>query len=241
MTHPELSLSALNKLTAKTIESTLMNAFEMPIIWHRDNQWIQKKVTAIHNEKLLIEAVNKKKGVIVLCPHVGNWEVFGRLLPGFAPTTSLYSPPKQQVFENTIRKGRELSGAKLVPTDAKGIKQLFKALRSGEITGILPDQVPKAGSGVFAPFFGVHALTMTLIHRLIQKTGCEAIIGYAIRNKEGFEIHFKAVNEYLFSDDVIESACGLNKSVEMSLEEDVSQYQWGYKRFKAQPDNQDPY
>lgn len=229
------------ELTRRSVTSNMQTAFEMPVIWRRSNAWLNKKITEVKNPEILEEAVASNKGVIVLCPHVGNWEVFGRKLPEYAPTTNLYQPPKQEYLESLVRSGREKSGATLVPTSQRGIAALLKALKKGEITGILPDQQPKRGSGLYVPFCGVPAYTMTMIHSLVQKTQCKVVLGYAIRCDEGFKIIFKSVSDDLYSDDQLESLVALSRAVEASLEEDPSQYQWSYKRYKYQPDEFKPY
>ena len=42
--------------------------------------------------------------------------------------------------------------------------------------GLLPDQVPPEGMGVWAPFFGQPAYTMTLAARLVQQTGAAVAV-----------------------------------------------------------------
>lgn len=241
LTCPDLSETERGLLLQRSLESTFMTALEMPIIWRKDNVWINAKIHRIHNEQLVEEALASGRGVIALCPHIGNWEVFGRKLAEYGPTTSLYQPPKFSYLEEIVRRGRESSGATLVPTSARGIAQIIKALNRGEITGILPDQQPAKGSGLYVPFMGIPAYTMTLIHRLLQKTNSLALLGYCIRTKEGFEIIFKPVDEAIYSEDKFESIAALSQAVELSLEEDFAQYQWAYKRFRRQPDGSKPY
>lgn len=241
LTQRELSTEEATALTKRTVFSTLSTALEMPIIWRQDNQWLNSKIVSSAGSEFLTAAMDNGNGVIVLCPHIGNWEVFGRKLAEFGPTTSLYQPPKMAFLEETVRLGREKSGAKLVPTNRSGIAKLIRALKSGEITGILPDQQPDDGSGLYVPFFGVPAYTMTLVHRLIQKTDCQVVLGYALRTAGGFQIIFKPVDPSIYSPDAIESVVALSRAVESALEEDVSQYQWAYKRFRKQPDGLSPY
>lgn len=241
LTNPLKSTEEIKKLVNKSIVNTIQVAFEMPVIWKRSNTWLNRKITSIENENLLRQAVAENRGVIVLCPHIGNWEVFGRKLAEFAPTTNLYQPPKLKFMESLVLRGRESSGARLVPTSHRGMNALLKALRSGEITGILPDQQPETDRGLFVPFFGVPAYTMNLIYSLVQKTNCNVVLGYAIRERAGFKIIFKSVHPEIFSEDKLDSLVALSKAVEASLEEDPTQYQWAYKRFRKQPDDFRPY
>jgi KDO2-lipid IV(A) lauroyltransferase len=119
----------------------------------------------------------------------------------------------------------------------------LKALQSGEIIAVLPDQVPADESGMYAPFFGVPALTMTLVSKLTQRTGAKVFCGFAQRlpKGKGFKVVLQEANPAVFSNNLEESITGLNESVEHSVELAVAQYQWEYKRFRRQPDGEDFY
>lgn len=236
LTQPQLSGKALERVIKDSVASTIINAFEMAIIWQHDNNWIDKKTLSIKGENHLISAIAEKKGVIIIVPHMGNWEVLGRHLPSYAATTSLYQPPRITALESIIKKGRELSGATLVPTNQRGVAAILKALRRGEITAILPDQVPQKKSGIFAPFYNKPAYTMTLVHNLLQKTGCRAVLGYALRTPGGFKVIYCEAPEALYSADQDTSITTLNTMVETAINDDIAQYQWGYKRFRGQPE-----
>ncbi|NNL56803.1 MAG: lysophospholipid acyltransferase family protein [Pseudomonadales bacterium] len=238
---PHLDANAQAELARDALRSTLCTSLEMPLIWRRNNRWLQQKITEVVGEQHLLDVLGAGKGLIVICPHVGNWEVFGRYLPRYAPTTNLYQKPKYDALDALVKRGREQSGARLVPTNQRGIAQLLKALQRGEIIGMLPDQVPKNDAGIYAPFFDVPALSMTLVHRLIQRTGCKAVLGYALRQRDGFAIYFKPALDDIYSADQQRSVTALNAMVEMSTAEDIAQYQWAYKRFKLLPDGQRPY
>lgn len=241
LVYPTLDSTQKEKLLRDTLESTLIGAFEMPVIWGSNQAKFDKLSIEVIDEHLFIDAVQQKKGVIAICPHVGNWEVFGRLLTRYGSVTSLYQPPKLSVMEQLVKQGRQLSGATLVPTDQRGIAALLRALKKGEITGILPDQVPDKGSGEFAKFFERDAYTMKLVHKLVQKTACKVVLGYARRSNEGFEVIYKEAPEDIYSADSQTSLRALNQMVEWSIEDNVAQYQWGYKRYKVQPDGQSLY
>ena len=63
----------------------------------------------------------------------------------------------------------------------------------GGVVAILPDQQPKAGDGEFAPFFGVQALTMTLLSRLADRTGSPVLLAWCERVGDGprFDLHIE--------------------------------------------------
>jgi Kdo2-lipid IVA lauroyltransferase/acyltransferase len=186
---------------------------------------------------LLQAAKAAGKGVLVVAPHLGNWEIFGLYLNacGCGQSSQLYQPPDSPALDRLIRKARSRAGARMVSTDVKGVAALLKALRDGEVVGILPDQVPPASGGEFAPFFGVPALTMTLLNRLQQRTGAAVLLGYARREGRGFTIVLRTPEPQIESDDLAIALPALNRGIERLVEEVPAQYQWEYKRFKRQP------
>jgi KDO2-lipid IV(A) lauroyltransferase len=189
-------------------------------------------------EQHLQAALQQGRGVILLTPHLGAWEMAGLYASQHYPITSLYRPPRLQGLAPMIKRGRERLGARLVPTDRQGIRALFQALKRGEVVGILPDQVPgEAGTGVFAPFFAQPAYTMTLVARLAHKTGAPVIFTYAERlpNALGFQVHFLPAPAGIDSADLVLAATALNAGVMQCVQRCLTQYQWSYKRFKTVP------
>ena len=150
--------------------------------------------------------------------------------------TSMYEPPKMAQLEHWIKSSRQRAGATLVPTNVRGVAALLKALRRGETTAILPDQVPPAASGDFSPIFGVPAQTMTLVHNLIQKSVSQVLLCTALRADGGWRLHFMPAAEAINSADQQTSLDALNRGVESIVALAPSQYQWEYKRFKARPE-----
>lgn len=222
-------------LAKKSLTCTVMTSLEMASIWRDPLYWLNHKVVGIEGQTLFDAALAKKKGVIVIMPHLGNWELLGLYVGGISPTLSLYSPPKITALESFIKRAREKTGATLVPTNNHGVGRLLKNLRKGGVTCILPDQVPNKSNGyVCAPFFGKDANTMTLVNGLAKKTDCVILCGCAMREGNGFKILFHEVCDRLSDKDSYISACGLNAAIEEAIKYCPEQYQWSYKRFKYQ-------
>ena len=151
--------------------------------------------------------------------------------------TSIYEPPKIKSLNDWVKRGRENAGASLVPADIRGVSNVLKALTKGEVTGILPDQLPPEISGQTSTFFNVKTRTMTLIHKLIGRVDCNTLIASAIRVTDGWEIYFQRVDDDIKSTDISTSLSALNRSIEDMVKLNPSQYQWEYKRFKDLKDN----
>jgi len=236
---PELSDIEREKLAQSSILETAKFACEQGRVWLRPVSEVLASIVSVSGQEFLERALARGKGVIVLAPHIGNWELCGLHLDRCAQTTYLYKPPKLEGFEEAIVSYRGRAGARLAPTTRKGIAMLVRALESGEIVGILPDQEPALDSGVFAPFFGVPALTMTLVAKLALRTGATAVVMYAERLSagKGFAIRIAEVDSNVAAADPCVAASALNQVVEQCVREVPSQYQWEYRRFKHQPDN----
>ncbi|WP_339898940.1 lipid A biosynthesis lauroyl acyltransferase [uncultured Gilvimarinus sp.] len=229
-----LSDAERRELARQSVLEAGRQAFEIPVVWRRSDAWVRRKVKATHGGELLREALERKCGVIILTPHLGNWEVVPAIMTLYEHLAILYQPPKGEVLHRYLQQVRHRPRTSLAPTNARGVATLIKTLRAGQLAGILPDQVPDPGNGgIEAPFCGESALTMTLVHNLIQRTGCEVLLTYALPVKGGFEVFISRCDEQIYSIDARESVAGLNTSVARAVSTAPAQYQWEYKRFKG--------
>lgn len=237
---PRLDDAARERLVRQSLQHTAMTALEMGKAWFWPLPRTLSLIREIEGEQHLAAALADRKGAIVLAPHLGNWEIFGFHVCERAPTTFLYQPPRDPTLDRLIKLARSRGEARLAPTNRQGVAQLLKALQQGELVGILPDQEPPEESGTFAEFFGVPALTMTLVARLVNKTGARVICGFAQRLPagKGFRLVIIPADPAIGSADLQESVSALNRTVESVVRRAVEQYQWEYKRFKRRPPGQ---
>ena len=134
---------------------------------------------------------------------------------------------------------RQRPGLLTAPTTLSGVKQLIKALKSGESVGLLPDQVPPQGMGVMAPFFGRDAYTMTLSARLVQQTGASVLVAWGERLSwgRGYRIHVRPLDRPLPV--MLEDAVILvNQAMQALVLQCPGQYLWGYARYKQPREKQ---
>jgi KDO2-lipid IV(A) lauroyltransferase len=133
-----------------------------------------------------------------------------------------------------VETARRREGLETAPTTLAGVRQLIRALRAGRAVGLLPDQVPPEGLGVWSPFFGRSAYTMTLAARLIQQTGATPLIAWGERlpNAQGFRIHVQPFPE-LLSADLEPAVAQINRAMEGLIRQCPQQYLWGYGRYKT--------
>lgn len=237
--YPELERDQRRRLARRSLTHSSATMLELGFAWMGRAERIEASIHAVEGRELLDEARQQGRGVIVLAPHFGNWEVLNFWLSSHFPFTAMYEPPKLKALDGATRHGRERQGATLVPTNPRGVASLLKALRRSEAIGILPDQEPDWGSGVFAPFFTRNAYTATLLPKLVARTEARVVTGVAMRTPgQGFVIHFLPADERVYSGDDITSATGVNACVEAAIALDPAQYQWEYKRYRKTREEQ---
>ena len=238
LAYPELNDEQRQRLTRASLRHTFQTICEAGGTWLWPAERALGCIERIEGLALLLQAEKAGKGVLLLAPHLGNWELFGLYLNncGAGQSHQLFQPPADPALAALIHAARGRTGANMVPTDKHGVATLLRALKAGEIVGILPDQVPTQESGAFAPFFGTPALTMTLLNRLQQKTGARVLAGVARRTSNGFEIVISEPDPGIYEPDLTRALAAMNRTVEAMVRPIPEQYQWEYKRFKRQPD-----
>ncbi|MBM3387706.1 MAG: lysophospholipid acyltransferase family protein [Betaproteobacteria bacterium] len=185
-----------------------------------------------------VQAYASARGVIFLTPHLGCFEVSAQALAQrFAaehgPLTVLYRPARQPGLAEVMLSARNRPGLQAVPTTLAGVRQMIKALRAGHAVGLLPDQVPPEGMGVWAPFFAQPAYTMTLAARLAAQTGAEVVLVWGERLPwgRGYRLHTQALGHTL-SQDLEVAVVQINQAMEGLVSQRPDQYLWGYARYK---------
>jgi len=237
---PELEPEGRNLLARDSMRSMVQTFLEFSWFWYRKPERLFDLIRNIHGLELFEQACAAGQGVLLAAPHLGCWELMGQYLPSQIETVIMYKRPEDAGVEQVIIRGRERTGVTLIPADAKGVRQVFQAIRKGQLVGILPDQQAKAGQGQFAPFFGIEALTMVLLSKLAQKTDCTVLFAWTERlpGGVGYDFHFSAAPVLISDPDLRISVTALNQGVEQCVRQCPAQYQWGYKRFGIRPDGE---
>lgn len=235
--YPALSADEQKVLLHKALLELGKTITELGPMWCWTGPQILPLIKEIKGQELLDAAINNQKGVIFLGPHIGSWELNAAYLSSRYPSTFLYRPPNVSSVDSFMKQARSRFGGKLVPTDLRGVRTLIKALKNNEVTGILPDQDPGESGGVYAPFFGRPARSMTLVSKLVQKTDCAVLfmVMQRLPNAEGYRLHFLPADADISSTDELVATTALNAGVEACIALAPEQYLWSYKRFRHPP------
>ena len=216
---------------------------ETPWLWLRANDGVLGPLVNWRNVEALDAYVAQGRPLVLLTPHMGSFEVAGR---AFAmrygqrqPITVLYRPARQRALREVQEQARQRPTMPTAPASLAGVRQMLRALKRRETVGLLPDQVPPDGQGVWAPFFGQPAYTMTLAARLSQQTGAHCLVLRCERlpRGAGYVIHASELVRPLpagtDAQSLVEAATIVNETMEREILADPGQYLWGYNRYKA--------
>ena len=183
----------------------------------------------------LIQALQAEgRGIVFLTPHLGCFEVTAQAYAAhFGPITVLFRPARKAWLRELVGSSRDRPNMTAVPTTLAGVRQMLRALKGGQAVGLLPDQVPPNGLGVWAPFFGREAYTMTLPARLVQQTGAALLLvwGERLSRGRGYRIHVRRFEDEL-ARDARAAATQVNAAMERLVRLGPTQYLWGYARYK---------
>ncbi len=205
---------------------------ELSRIWLRTLEEANAQVVEVVGREHLDAARAEGRGILFLTPHLGCFEITAQYLSSLGDITVLYRPPKSAAAQALILTGRKRAQLHLAPADLSGVRALIKALKKGQMVGMLPDQAPKTGEGVWLDFFGRPAYTMTLAARLTE-TGAVSLLtwGERLPQGRGYRIHFQPPSQS-FSGNTQERAQQINHEVEALVRQCPTQYLWGYNRYK---------
>ena len=226
-----LTQAGLSEYRNEAIVAAGQMLFELPKIWLRPQEEVMQRVAKVSGQEYVDAAWAAGKGIVYLTPHLGCFEITAQYLASHRPITVLYRAPRQAWLQALYEAGRA-ANLKIAAADMSGVRALLKALRSGEAIGMLPDQVPGNGEGVWAPFFGRPAYSMTLAARMVD-TGASALLTYAERLPygAGYHVHFLPLSAPL-AGTTEEKVAQLNAEIERVIRLCPGQYLWGYNRYK---------
>lgn len=221
------TLKEHRRLVRLNVNETGKAILETLAIWVKSERSVLKWVKHCKGWHYVEDALAAKKGIIFLTPHLGCYEISARYYAAKHPMTILYRPPRKNWLSSIMEDGRQRSKTTLAPTNLSGVRSLLKTLKAGEAVGILPDQVPDLGDGVWATYFDEPAYTMTLVSRLADATNATVLLTYSERLSwgRGYFLHIEPLRTGNTPQDI-------NNAIEHLVRKNPEQYLWSYQRFK---------
>ena len=208
---------------------------ELAFVWCAKPERVARHAR-VENWNLVQERLDAGRGIVFLTPHLGCFEMTAQQIALKTALTVMYRPPRKSALKPLVEGARARHNLHLAPATLSGVRILAKTLKSGQPIGLLPDQVPQEGEGVWAPWFGRNAYTMTLPAKLAQLGKADILLVYAERlpRGKGYVVRFVPFEGDL-SGTAAEQAAQVNRAMEQLIARAPAQYFWSYNRYK-QPD-----
>jgi len=211
---------------------------ETPKVWLNHQSCL--RITSSQDDAIVHTARQAGKGILYLTPHLGSFEITARYIAQTSPITVMYRPPRWSPLAPVMAQARNIPGLRAVPANLQGVREFVRALRKGQAVGMLPDQVPRGGEGIWTPFFERPAYTMTLAAKLALQTQVAVVLtaGERLPAGRGWRIHYERLPEPLPAT-VEELTQAINQAMERLIQRFPEQYLWSYSRYKR-PDGAPP-
>ncbi len=212
---------------------------ELPKLWMRPHGESCLAQVQLRGREHAEAAFAKGRGVIFFAPHCGSFELAPQALAElYGPITAMYRPARQPWLARLMHDSRHRPGLAVVPASLSGIRQMHKALKSNGAVALLTDQVPPDGLGVWAPFFGRPAYTMTLAARLALQNGAPMlpVVTRRLGQGRGYTLDILPPLAGLAAEpapDLQAAVTQINQALEVMILDQADQYLWGYARYKT--------
>ena len=241
----ELQEKELRRLAKESLANSFFLLFEYAYMSTWDKSNLLNLFYQVEGLDLFKDSLKRGKGVLILVPHYGNFEILEVFMGAHYSFVALYNPPKVKSLDGVISNIRQRHGGSMYPIGSAGLRAIIKELRNGKISVVLPDQVPNLNSGAIeAKFFGNKIRYMSLVYKLLRSTSSEVLIASVTRRLEQtalrYEICFEKLSDLVYSQDKTEHIKAVTDAIEAIVLRSPKQYQWEYKIFKNR-EGVDPY
>ena len=200
-------------------------------IWRHPESAINK--ATIENLDQIIELSKNGKGLIILASHFGGFEIVPRIFAEHMKATVMYRPAKKSWVNTLMLRSRKHSQMVFVEANISGVRKIKRALIQGEVVGILADQVPSVGDGIWAKFFNQYAYTTSFPIKLARQANVATLFVGAERLGlgKGWVIKSRLLPE-AFPDCLVDACTEMNQYFEEMIVSKPHQYMWSYNRYK---------
>ncbi len=226
------------QLAKKVFQNTVRMLFEYAWFHTRSPKDVAEfiKIKGLHHLK---KAHSKKKGVLLLTGHMGNWEVATVVtsLTGL-PLSVVYRKIKSKPIDLLVKKNREAVGLKLYQLH-NALDGVQEALACGDIVGLLMDQNTGHRRGVFIDFFGIPACSNPGLAKLALETGAPVVPGFSYRSGNKFVLEIQPEMPVIKTgnpkNDIILNTQNQNNVIEKIVRRYPDQWFWIHNRWKTRP------
>ena len=221
---------------------------ELPRLWMRPRSQSCLGNVRVEGRAHAEQAFAQGRGVIFIGPHCGSFELATQALAElYGPLAALYRPARKAWLARLERIARDRHNLAVMPASLGSIRRMHKTLKANQAVAMLTDQVPPEGWGIWAPFFGKPAYTMTLAARLALQSGAALLPVSCERLPRGQGYFLKIwpaltgpgagekreQSEKGDRPDLLQAVTRINQAIETIVLSQPGQYLWAYARYKT--------
>lgn len=231
---PELDEGERAALLDRHFRSLGFALIEVAISWYADAGALRDLVR-VEGREHLDAALARGKGALLLAGHFTALEIGAARLGLDAPVDGVYRPHADRRMERAMREGRQRFGGRLL--DRRDVRGLLRRLRLNRAVWYAPDQDLRLRNGVFAPFFGRPAATLTTTSRIARASNAPVLPFRVVRTAGGGVYRAEiepALTDFPSGDDTADTV-RVNEVIERWVRAYPEQYLWVHRRFKTRP------
>ena len=190
------------------------------------------------------QALAKRKGLIFVTGHLGNWELAGAYVAARGiPLDAIARRMSNPLFDRYLTETRSRIGM-VVVHDAEAVRRTPRSLRDNRAVAFLADQGVLGLASTFVPFFGRPAKTPRGPAVFALRLQVPVVFGVAVRQPSGkYRLVFEPV---LVEDtgerdrDVDAIVARYTATLEQWVRRYPEQYFWHHRRWRRQPPDTPP-
>jgi KDO2-lipid IV(A) lauroyltransferase len=181
--------------------------------------------------KILKDAQEQKKSVILVSGHLGNYDVMRVVLnTNGISVGALYKPMSNPYFNTFYERCIKQIAEPLFPRGRAGMGNMMRYIEGGNVVALLIDQYMSHGEPL--KFLGHTAYTATSAAKLALKHDALLITFYVVRNNDG--VNFDLVFESPVKPSTPRVMTQvLNDRLEKQIRKNMGQWLWTHRRWKS--------
>jgi KDO2-lipid IV(A) lauroyltransferase len=238
---PELSPLASRRMARAHFRALAQSLLDIGSAWWGSPRRLKRRVRWRGREHYEC-AVAQGRHVILLVPHFVGIEIGGLRLSIDLPIVDIFRHPHNELLRVVAQRRRSRFQARLID-HVRGLTSVVTQLNAGNPLYYLPDQDLGLRSASFVPFFGIQAATINMLGRLAAMTNSVVIpcVTRQLPRGAGYEIIFEPPLANFPSGDVLADTARMNRAIETVVRAQPAQYFWVHRRFKTQPEGEEPF
>ncbi|HQQ06411.1 MAG TPA: lysophospholipid acyltransferase family protein [Candidatus Omnitrophota bacterium] len=185
---PNAEIRRIRRAMFRNFAKYLVDFFRFPII---DEAYVRQYIT-VENRHYLTEAASRKKGVILLTAHLGNWELGGLVLGALGYRIWAVALPHKNTKVNEFFNTRRESKGVHVIEFGKAARMCLNLLKEQKMVALVGDRDFTRDAGTVVELFGRKTYFPKGPAGFALKTGAVILPGFMIRNADDtFTLHLE--------------------------------------------------